>query len=102
VAPKAEIRYVKPMEMPLSILLALIIGLTIATYFILTPLRVLNKREFLISHAFIIVGLLIILGWLWLNRDHFRQATMIVGGIWTLFGGLCFASVYALRNLKGK
>lgn len=88
--------------MPLSILLALIIGLTIATYFILTPLIVLNKREFLISHGFIVVGILIVLGWLWLNRDHIRQATMIMGGIWTLFGGLCFVSVYALRSLKGK
>ncbi|MGD0641410.1 MAG: hypothetical protein ABSC22_11740 [Roseiarcus sp.] len=88
--------------MPVSILIALIAGLTIVTYFVLRPLRVMDKKEFLISHGFIVVGILIVLGWLWLNGDQFRQATMIMGGIWTLSGGLCFAAVYALRRLKAK
>jgi hypothetical protein len=88
--------------MPLSILSALIVGLTLVIYFMLRPLRVLSKKEFITSHGFIIVGLLIIIGWLWSNRDQLLEATMIMGGIWTLFGGLCFAAVYALRRLKGK
>jgi hypothetical protein len=90
------------MTMPVSILIALIIGLTIALYFTLVPLRILSRKEFIGSHGFIVVGLLLILGWIWSNRDQFREATMIMGGIWTLFGGLCFAAVYALRRLQGK
>jgi len=89
------------MEMPISVLVALIVGLTSAMYFVLRPLKILSQREFLISHGFIVVGLLIVLGWLWLNRDQLREATMIMGGIWTLFGGLCFVAVYVLRNAKG-
>jgi hypothetical protein len=89
------------MTMPISVLVALIAGLTIAMYFVLRPLKILGKREFLISHGFIVVGLLIVLGWLWLNRDQLREITMIMGGIWTLFGGLCFVAVYVLRSAKG-
>ena len=87
--------------MPISVLIALIIGLSVALYFLQRPLRVLSKREWLISHGFIIVGLLLILGWLWLNRSQFRQITMLMGGIWTLFGGFCFVGAYVLRRLKG-
>jgi len=87
--------------MPISVLIALIIGLSVALYFLQRPLRVLSKREWLISHGFIIVGLLLILGWLWLNRSQFRQITMLMGGIWTLFGGFCFVVTYVLRRLQG-
>ena len=87
--------------MPISVLIALIIGLGVAMYFLVRPLQVLSKREWLISHGFIIVGLLLILGWLWLNRSQFRQITMLMGGIWTLFGGFCFVVTYVLRRLQG-
>ena len=87
--------------MPLSVLVAFIAVLTSAMYFVLRPLRVVNTKEFIISHAFIVVGLLIIIGWLWLNRSAFLEATMIIGGIWTLFGGLCLATVYVLRKRGG-
>jgi hypothetical protein len=90
------------MTMPVPVLIALIVGLTIALYFTLVPLQVISRNEFIVSHGFIVVGLLIILGWIWLNRDQFREATMIMGGIWTLSGGVCFVAVYALRRLKGK
>ena len=89
------------MTMPISVLIALIVGLTTAMYFVLRPLKIFSAREFLISHGFIVVGLLIVLGWLWLNRDQLREITMIMGGIWTVFGGLCFVAVYVLRASKG-
>jgi hypothetical protein len=87
--------------MPIVVLVALIIGLTLAMYLFLRPLKVLSKKEFLISHGFIIAGLFVILGWLWLNLPEY-EATMIMGGIWTLFGGLCFVSVYISRKFRGK
>ena len=90
------------MTMPIFVLDALMIGLTTAMYFVLRPLKILSQREFLISHGFMVVGLLIVLGWLWLNRGQLREATMIMGGLWTVFGGLCFVAVYVLRKSKGK
>ncbi len=89
------------MELPVSVLIAIIVGLTTAMYFVLRPLKILGQRDFLISHAFIVVGLLLVIRWLWLNRDQLREITMIMGGIWTLFGGLCFVAVYVLRSAKG-
>ncbi|MGD1015215.1 MAG: hypothetical protein ABR863_02075 [Roseiarcus sp.] len=89
------------MTMPLSVLVVLIAALTIGMVVVLRPLRVISAKEFVVSHAFIVVGLAIILGWFWSNRDKFLEATMIMGGIWTLFGGLCLATVYVLRR-KGE
>jgi hypothetical protein len=86
------------MEMPTTVLIALVAGISAAVFFMLRPLKILSKQQFFISHGFIIIGLLIVLGWVWLNRDQFREATMIMGGIWTLFGGLCFVTVYVLRR----
>ncbi|MGD0761778.1 MAG: hypothetical protein ABR929_01065 [Roseiarcus sp.] len=86
------------MTMPLSVLVVVIAALTVGMVFVLRPLRVINAKEFIISHAFIVVGLLIIIGWFWSNRDKFLEATMIMGGIWTVFGGLCLATVYVLRR----
>ncbi len=90
------------MEMPISVLIPLIAGLTLAMYLVLRPLKIFSKKEFLVSHGYIVVGLAIVLGWLWMNRGQFREATMIMGGVWTVFGGLCFISVYALQISKGK
>jgi len=87
--------------MPIYVLVALIIGLTLIMYLFLRPTKVLTIKEFMISHSFIFAGLFIILGWLWMNLPEY-QATMIMGGIWTLFGGLCFVSVYIARKLKGR
>ncbi len=87
--------------MPISVLIALLIGLSVAMYFLLRPLQVLSKREWLISHGFIIVGLALILGWLWFNKGQFQEITMLMGGIWTLFGGFCFVVIYVSRRLKG-
>lgn len=86
------------MTMPISILLALIIGLSVAMLFYLRPLKVFSKKEWLISHGVMFVGLGLILGWLWFNRDQFGEITMLMGGIWTVAGGLCFVVIYALRR----
>ncbi len=58
--------------MPIVVLVALIIGLTLAMFLFLRPLKVLAKKEFLISHGFIIAGLFVILGWLWLNLPEYE------------------------------
>jgi hypothetical protein len=86
--------------MPISILLALIVGISVAEYFLLRPLQVFSDNQFLISHGFILVGLGFILGWLWLNQGQFEHITMLMGGIWTVAGGLCFVVVYAVRRMK--
>ena len=36
-------------------------------YFVLRPLRIFSKKELLISHGYIVVGLAIVLGWLRMN-----------------------------------
>jgi hypothetical protein len=100
-ARRGGFRYADAMTMPLSVLVVLIAALTIGMVVVLRPLRVISAKEFVVSHAFIVVGLAIILGWFWSNRDKFLEATMIMGGIWTLFGGLCLATVYVLRR-KGE
>jgi threonine/homoserine efflux transporter RhtA len=87
--------------MPISVLIAFIIGISVAMYFFLRPLQVLSKREWLISHGFIFISLALILGWLWLNRGQSQESTMLMGGIWTLFGGFCFVVIYVSRRLKG-
>jgi hypothetical protein len=84
--------------MPISILLALIVGMSVAMYFYLRPLQVFSNKQWLISHGFMLVGLGLILGWLWFNRDQFEGVTMLMGGIWTVAGGLCFAMIYAVRR----
>lgn len=84
--------------MPISVLITVIAGLTIGMYFVLRPLKVMNTKDFIVSHGFVVVGLLLIIGWIGLNREKFLQATMLMGGIWTLFGGLCLVTVYVLRK----
>ena len=89
------------MTMPIpAALLALVIGISAAMYFYLRPLEVFSRKEWLISHGFIIAGLVLILGWLWFNRGQFEEITMLMGGSWTVAGGLCFAVVYVVRKLK--
>ena len=87
--------------MPISVLIALIIGMTAAMYLYLRPLQVFSKKEWLLSHGFIVVGLLLILGWLWMNGGGFGEITMLMGGIWTLSGGFCLVAVYVVRRLRG-
>ena len=86
--------------MPISISLALIVGMSVAVYFLVRPLQVFSNKQWLISHGFMLVGLGLILGWLWFNRDQFEQITMLMGGIWTVAGGLCFVVGYALTKKK--
>ena len=88
----------KMLIMPISILLVLIVGITIATYFFLRPLQAFSNKQWLISHGFMLFGLGSILGWLWFNRDQFEQITMLMGAIWSVAGGLCFVMGYTLRR----
>lgn len=84
--------------MPISITLILIVGLSIVVYFSVRPLQFFNNKQWLISHSFIVVGLGLILGWLWFNRNQFEEITMLMGGIWALAGGLCFVAGYFVKR----
>jgi uncharacterized membrane protein YphA (DoxX/SURF4 family) len=89
-------------KMPVSVFLTLVVGLSVVVYFLIRPLQVFSSKQWLISHSFMLVGLGFILGWLWFNRDQFEQITMLMGGIWTVAGGLCFVMGYAVRRrIKG-
>jgi uncharacterized membrane protein YphA (DoxX/SURF4 family) len=92
----------KEKKMPVSVFLTLVVGISVAVYFLIGPLQVFSSKQWLISHSFMLVGLGLILGWLWFNRDQFEQITMLMGGIWTVAGGLCFVMGYAVRRrIKG-
>ncbi len=87
-------------EMPLWILIALIVILSIAMYLISRPLKVLKPYEWLISHIFIIIGLILLTGWLWFNKGDLWNMAMLGGAVWTFSGGLCLATAYIVRRLK--
>lgn len=87
-------------EMPLWMLLGLIVIIIVAIYFLLRPLKLLNSKELAISHGFIIIGLILVSVWLWLNQKDYSQMSMLIGGLWTISGGICFAVTYALRKFK--
>lgn len=87
-------------EMPLWLLIVLIIVLSIVMYFVLRPLKVLSVKEWIISHLFIIIGLILLIAWLWLNKGDYWNMAMLGGAIWTISGGICFAVVYVIRRFK--
>ena len=89
-------------EMPLWVLAGLVVIVSTTIYFLLRPLKVLNGKEWAISHGFIIAGLLLASVWLWLNRRDYVEMSMRIGGLWTIFGGLCFAATYAIRKFNEK
>lgn len=87
--------------MPISVLLILIIGISLAAYLYLRPLQFLTNNEWLISHSVLIIALTFVLGSLWLNRDQFTQVTFLMAGIWGFAGGVCFVVVFIVRRLPG-
>ena len=87
-------------QMPLWMLVGLIVIISVVIYFLLRPLKVLSHTEWAVSHVFIIIGLLLVSCWLWLNQDECSQMSMLIGGLWTISGGICFAVTYALRRLR--
>jgi len=87
-------------EMPVWMLIGLIVIISIVIYFLLRPLKVLRGREWAISHVFVIIGLVMISAWLWLNKGNHLQMSMLIGGLWTISGGTCFAVTYVLRKLR--
>ena len=62
--------------------------------------KVLAIREWLISHLFIWVGLILIS--VWLYGVNPAQVNLLVLGIWLLVGGFCWMAAYALRKLASK
>lgn len=87
--------------MPLWVLILMIVGITTAMFFYLRPLQVLTKQQFVVSHIFIVTGMLLVIGYLlFQNLENIRDVTMIMGGLWTLAGGVCFGAVYVSRQLK--
>lgn len=86
--------------MSISITLVLMIGLSVVVYFLVRPLQVFRKKEWFVSHSFLTIGLGLILGWLWVNRSQYEEITMLMGGIWTFAGGICFVAGYTLKRKK--
>ncbi|MEZ4519851.1 MAG: hypothetical protein R3C44_24480 [Chloroflexota bacterium] len=67
----------------------------------LRPVQVLTQNQWLISHLFIWIGLGLVMGHIaLLHTDDLREVSMLLGGIWTLAGGICFAVVYIVRQMK--
>lgn len=60
-------------------------------------LKVLNTKEWLVSHLFIFAGLVLMsIGLYGVTPPHIN---LIVLGIWFLVGGFCWVAAYALRRL---
>jgi len=63
--------------------------------------KVLSRKEWLISHFFIILGLVFISSGIYLHYNPIFPAYIpLIGGIWTLAGGICFAATFLARRLK--
>ena len=61
-------------------------------------LKVLNTKEWLVSHLFIFAGLILMsIGLYGVTPPH--HINLIVLGIWFLIGGFCWVAAYALRRL---
>ena len=90
--------------MPVLVLIALVVGLTLASYLVLRPRRMLTRSMVAVSHGMIWVGLVLIWGHVALRppRLPLAETTMLLGGMWTLGGGICFAIVWLSRALAGR
>ena len=87
-------------SVPLFFVLVLVIPVIV--YFCIRPLQVLTQKQWLVSHAFIVIGLLLLTGYLLFNQNMSREITMLAGGIWTVAGGLCFVATFLSRRFKNK
>ncbi|MCB1516823.1 MAG: hypothetical protein KDJ19_04305 [Hyphomicrobiaceae bacterium] len=87
--------------MNIWVLLILVIGLTLIMHQVLRPLRVLRRREFWLAHLFMWAGLWMIWGFVVFQHPEadLSDMTMLMGAIWTLGGGICFAFLYVTRHL---
>jgi len=64
-------------------------------------LKILSKREWVLSHGFIIGGLILLSVGLALGPGRYIGGIigLIIAGIWCFAGGLCFVFEYAFRKL---
>jgi low temperature requirement protein LtrA len=67
-------------------------------------LKVLSKKEWICSHACIIVGLILLSVGLALGPGHYIGGIigLIIAGIWCFAGGLCFVFANAFAKLIAK
>jgi len=67
-------------------------------------LKVLSKKEWALSHGFIIGGLILLSIGLGLGLGPIVHGIvgLIIAGIWCFAGGLCFVFKYAFRKLAAK
>ncbi|MBU0722600.1 hypothetical protein KJ973_01360 [Patescibacteria group bacterium] len=62
-------------------------------------MKILSKKEFIISHSFIILGLVFLSIGIYLCFENYFLAWIpLIGGLWTLFGGLCFTAIFIFRK----
>jgi len=87
--------------LPLWMSILLIVGLSVVIFFIIRPLKVLTSAQWITSHLFLWLGLWIIMGYVLLtNLENTDRAGMLMGGIWTLAGGMCFVVGYIVHQFK--
>lgn len=90
------------MYIPVPVLFALVVGIPVIVYFCIRPLQVLTQNQWLISHAFIVIGLLLLTAYFLINQNASRQITLLAGGVWSLAGGVCFVATFLSRRFKNK
>jgi len=67
-------------------------------------LKVLSRKQWALSHGFIIGGLILLSVGLGLGLGPIVHGIvgLVIAGIWCFAGGLCFVFMYAFRKLAGK
>jgi hypothetical protein len=63
-------------------------------------LKILATKEWLVSHLFIWVGLILVS--VWLYGVNPPQVNLPVLGIWLLVGGFCYVAAYTLRRVTNR
>ncbi|MDI6806720.1 MAG: hypothetical protein QMD14_02805 [Candidatus Aenigmarchaeota archaeon] len=62
-------------------------------------LKILSKKEWVISHSFIFFGLICLSIAIWL---HYPQpiSNLLIFGLWFLLGGICWVVAFIATKLK--
>jgi len=63
---------------------------------ILLGRAILSRREWIISHGFIFLGLICISIAIWLSYD-FPVSNLLIFGLWLLSGGICYVISYSAK-----
>ena len=59
---------------------------------------ILSRKEWMVSHGFIFLGLICLSIAIWFNYEP-PISNLLILGLWFLFGGICYVIVYLARNI---